>query len=532
MRRPWHLAENPNETLIKQILKSRNIDESILNRTINDLPDEHLLANIDFVAERIQTALYNNEPIVIFGHDDPDGITSTYILYRYFEFLGYQKHHYYIPNRNLEQHGIQKSLVEFVRNGGYKFVITVDNGISDYDGVQALNELGCEVIITDHHLIQPDSIPDALAIINPQLDNCQYPYKMLAGVGVVLMLIRYLSKILEHPVDPALYFWTAVGSIADKVPMTGANWLIVRHVIDNWETIDDYSINFLKTNYPRIHTTTDKVNFLQYCCRLIANGREQGGQHKAMKFLLQRSTDKAKQYMLLEEEKNKWELELNEVFRYLDAMMDDFKGNVFIYYDEKDIIPYNLLGTAATYTVNNLDIPAIFMKNKNSMIACEGRSNQYLNMVEAFTYCKEYLQQFGGHAKAAGFTMLHSNYDSFIGRFQEFIQTKLNHLKEIRHLNIDAEIECLKFNPELWSDIESLLPFGQENPEPTIYLRSCIPNQLMSRFGLDSGNQDIDTEKQMDIIVQWKNPCLLRVLDFQTDNRILSFNQERTIREN
>ncbi len=135
----------------------------MLEVSLDNLPDEALFANIDSVAERIREAIYNNEPMIIFGHDDPDGITSTYILYNFLNSCGYQRHSYYIPNRNLESHGIQQGFVDFVQKGGFKLVITVDNGISAYTGGAAQCP-GCDVLITDHHLIQADMIPMPIAL--------------------------------------------------------------------------------------------------------------------------------------------------------------------------------------------------------------------------------------------------------------------------------------------------------------------------------------------------------------------------------
>jgi single-stranded-DNA-specific exonuclease len=106
--------------ILNQILKSRNLSQQDLQTNHNMLPDEALFANIDKVEHRIRAALYENEPMVIFGHDDPDGITSTYILYNFLNSCGYQKHRYYIPNRNLEPHGIQAGFIDFVREGNYK----------------------------------------------------------------------------------------------------------------------------------------------------------------------------------------------------------------------------------------------------------------------------------------------------------------------------------------------------------------------------------------------------------------------------
>ncbi|HRY83632.1 MAG TPA: DHH family phosphoesterase, partial [Candidatus Cloacimonadota bacterium] len=150
----WRIPESEGRNLFEQILHNRQLQAEDLRGGLESLPDEALLANIEQVALRITKALRNNEPMVIFGHDDPDGITSTYILYQYLNSCGYQRHHYYIPNRNLEPHGIQQSLIDFVKNGGYTLVVTVDNGISAAWGVNELNKVGAEVLITDHHLIQ------------------------------------------------------------------------------------------------------------------------------------------------------------------------------------------------------------------------------------------------------------------------------------------------------------------------------------------------------------------------------------------
>jgi len=516
MKTNWELPSEPDLPLRRQILTSREMTEADLNQSLEQLPDETLFTNIHLVAERIRTALYRNEPLVIFGHDDPDGITSTYILYRYLESCGYQKHHYFIPNRNLEHHGIQQSFIDFVKNGRYPLVITVDNGISAYSGVETLKEMGCEVIITDHHLVQPDQIPNAYAILNPQLPDDQYPFKMLAGVGVSLMLIRYLSRMLEHPVEPSLYFWTAVGSIADKVPMVGLNRIIIRYVLEHWDEVKDNTVEFLLRNYNRITSDTDKMNFLQYCTRLIANGREKEGQHIAMRFLLQLSDEKVRLFQLLEEEKNSWETALNSVFKLVETLLQDFNGEAFIYYDDEDLIPYSLLGTAATYVVNNLSIPAVFIKKRSSTLVCEGRCSKGFNMVEAFSYCKSSLIQFGGHARAAGFTLDPANYNDFIELFHEYIDKQSENMQQAHNLKIDAVLSCEDVSSHLWQDLETLLPYGQENPEPILLVRQCALNQLTEKLSIDYGNIKIPTEGVWDVIFQLKNSNQIRILDYRS----------------
>lgn len=509
----WRIPESEGRTLFEQIIHNRQLRPEELSLGLEALPDEALLANIEPVALRITQALRNNEPMVIFGHDDPDGITSTYILYQFLNSCGYQRHHYYIPNRNLEPHGIQQSLIDFVRDGGYTLVVTVDNGISAAWGVNELNKVGAEVLITDHHLIQPDSLPNAYAILNPQLPDCRYPFKYLAGVGVVLMLIRYLSKVLDHPVAPAAYFWTAVGSLADKVPMIGINRMIVRHVIDNWKSIPDYTIEFLLRNYNRINGPSGIFNFIQYTSRLIANGREAGGQHTALNFLLQVSDEKAGLFQDLEQQKNKWEHELNRVFGIMDNLLTDFVGHAFIYFDDEDVIPYSLLGTAATYVVNNLGVPTIMLKLHNGYTVCEGRCSDGFNMVSAFTHCKAHLKQYGGHPKAAGFTMEPHNYDDFLNCFNEYLLDSLTNAPDPGKVPVDAVIRLEDLSPENWEKIGLLLPWGMQNPEPVLCLKDVSLSELTGRMALDNNSLNISEHKRYDLVICWKNSGLVRILD-------------------
>lgn len=500
---------------LSQLCAGHGLPDPPSAQSLDDLPEESLLANIGLVADRIRRAMFTNEAVIIFGHDDPDGVTSTLILYQFFNACGYQKHHYYIPNRNLEPHGIQDSFVEFARRGKYSLVITVDNGISSYDGVEKLNRLGCETIITDHHLIQPEQLPPAFAILNPQLPQCEYPFKNLAGVGVALMLIRYLGRLLEHEIPLSAYFWTAVGSIADKVPMTGVNRILVRHVMEHFGQIADPSIEFLQRNYNRVSSLTDVFNFLNYTSRLIANGREPNGQHTAMRFLLQMGDDKARLFEMLEQQKNRWETELNRVFSYLDTIVAGFTGHAFIYFDDEDVIPYQLLGTASTYILHKLGIPAIMLKTHNGNMVCEARCGDQMNMVEAFTHCKRYLKQYGGHAKAAGFTMEASQYDGFLDCFNDYLAARELSPQPEDYSQPDAILRLADFNQKNWQLLEQFLPFGQQNNEPVIMIKNTSLEQLQNLFNLEYNSSGIPSGKSGNVYVQWKSPQSVRVLAFR-----------------
>ncbi|HPV14490.1 MAG TPA: DHH family phosphoesterase [Candidatus Cloacimonadota bacterium] len=510
----WKLPDDELAGFVTQLKKSRPEVDLGLDLTLEDLPDEGLFANIEVLADRIQKAMYTNEPLVIFGHDDPDGLTGTYILHQFFNSIGYQKHEFYIPNRNLWQHGIQDDFVEHVRENGFTLAIVVDNGISSREGVERLKRLGCDTLIVDHHLIQQEQLPEAFAIMNPRLPGCRYPFKDLAGVGVVLMLIRHLGKILEHEVDESAYFWTAVGSIADKVPMVGLNRLILRHVIDNWPQMRDASIDFLLRNFKRLSDEMDVFDFITNTSRLIANGREEGGQHMAMRFLLQMGDEKAKLFQALELKKRQWESELNRIFGYMDTILADFEARAFIYFDDEDMIPYNFLGTASTYVVSSLNIPAIMIKYHNGKMVCEGRCPEGMNMVDAFAHCKEHLIQYGGHAKAAGFTMHPDKYDDFLSCYNDYLDHNLQESEPPPRFEVDAVISLEDMHFANWQILQKLLPYGIKNPEPLLLARGVDTNTLMSRFTIEFNNISLPRGEKIDIVFYWKNRQSVRVMDF------------------
>jgi len=515
MTKEWVIPDQNQSDFASKMLKGRELETESGYTQLSDLPEESLFANIDVVTDRIHQAMYNNEPLVIFGHDDPDGVTSTYILYRFLNSCGYQKHHYYIPNRQIEPHGIQKGFIEHVKQNGYKLVITVDNGISSYEGVEELKAMGCDVIIVDHHLIQLDTLPQAFAILNPQLSTCQYPFKALAGVGVVMMLIRYLGKYLEHPIDPSYYFWTAVGSLADKVPLVGVNRTLLRHAMESLSSFKDNTIDFLMRNHPRINSKMDAFNFISYTAKLIANGREADGQHTAIRFMLQLSDDKVMLFEDLERQKQAWEGDLNRVFRYVDTLTQDFQGTSFIFYDDDDLIPYSLLGTAASYVVNQFCIPAILLKMHNGKIVCEGRCCDGFNIVNAFSACKEFLIQYGGHPKAAGFIMIPENYDAFIECYNDYLSTtwSKDSLHRVIVADLSMNLEDLSYSN--WEQYESLLPFGQKNPEPLIHIRKTTHRDIVNHFNLDTSINSLPRDKEIELLIHWKSPNTLKVVDFR-----------------
>jgi len=515
MKLQWLYRES-EESFIDQILTNRNRTKVDYQKKLQDLPDDMLLKDFDIGIERILHAMYNNERIVIFGHDDPDGVTATYLLYDFFENCGFQNHYYYIPNRLVDHHGIQDNLVDYIKMKQANLLITVDNGISSKEKVEEIKALGIDVIITDHHLFDQENLPLATAVINPKRQDCDYPYDMIAGVGVSLLVVRGLAKKLNKEVSPAYYFWTAVGSLADRVPMYDVNWVIVRHVLDYWDDMKDNTINMLKSVCSPIVNNFDKINFLNYSYRMIANGRDNHGIHHGLKFMLANDKEKYDEFSLIQTEKKTNEQNLFGLNTIISEILADYDGRGVVYFDEEGRIPSHLLGTCATFLVNSLYEPVIMLKERDDIVICEGRCSDGFSIIEAFKYCEEVLIQFGGHVKAAGFTMHKENMQRFIELYQEYFQQQKQQIDDNKTINIDAVIDISELDDDLIGQLDFMLPFGQDNQEPMLLVKNFDLASKHHHLLLDNNiKTKLAHDKLYELIVQINNSGQAKVIDYR-----------------
>ncbi len=515
MKLRWLYSES-DKSFIDQILINRNKTKYDYQKRLEDAPNEFLLKDLDIAIDRILHAMYHNERIVIFGHDDPDGVTATYLLYDFFNYSGYQNHFYYIPNRLVDHHGIQDSFVEYLKIKNADLLITVDNGISSKDKVEEIKALGIDVIITDHHLFDQTKIPLATAVINPKREDCSYPYDMLAGVGVSLMLVKGIAKKLDKEMKPSYYFWTAVGSLADRVPMAHVNWIVVRHVLDYWDDINDNTINMLKSFCSPIVSNFDKMNFLTYSYRMIANGRELEGKHHGLQFILANDKEKYDEFTLIQTEKKANEQNLFALNTIIAEILADYDGRGVIYFDQESRIPSPLLGTCATFLVNTLYEPVIMLKERDDIIICEGRCSVGFSILEAFKYCEEALIQFGGHVKAGGFTMYKENLPKFIKLYREYFEQEKTHIEENKTIDIDAVIDINELDNNAIDKLDFMLPFGQDNQEPMLLVKNFDLSGNHHRLLFDNGiKNELIYGKSYELVVQINNNGQAKVIDYR-----------------
>jgi single-stranded-DNA-specific exonuclease len=511
----WVIPDSSDLPIFEQILAQKDFTIHDLRAGIDQLPDEALLSDIEKAAQRIINGLYRKEKIVIFGHDDADGLTSTYILYDFLDKCGFQNHHFYIPNRLTESHGIQESFLDFVTKGKYTLVITVDNGIVAFEGIEKLVSMGCDVIVTDHHLTYGTQLPNAYAVVNPKRADDKYPYKMPAGVGLTLLLIRYMARLMKIEVPLRYYLWTAIGSLADKVPLDGINHILVRHALDNFYHMQDDSFDFLLKLTSDLYSYNDKINFLGNVIKLFSNGRKDGGQHMIMDFLLATGGEKYDCFTALDAIRAEHESHIKGIQSFVASLIEGHDGTGFIYYDETDKIPYTLIGMAASQVTNTLHVPTIFLKRRQDVIVCEGRCAEGFNMVEAFKYCEDLLIQYGGHARAAGFTIIPENINTFIERFKKYLEMNETQIQNSQFIQVSCVITLDDLTDTLWDQMELLQPFGMGNTDPIFMLKNISIPRDMICYIIDYEVKAITDDKHYDILFQWKTHHVLRVIDYR-----------------
>ena len=530
------------EKAVKQFIKTREYSSDTLSNSLDDLPSETLLKDLPKAVKRIFQAIKRNEKIIVYGHDDLDGITSCYLIFDFLSCAGSVNHYYYLPNRLVDRHGICQNALDFAVAYQAKLIISVDNGISSVQEVKDLNEIGIDTIILDHH-IPGDELPSAYAIINPKQEDCQYPEKMLAGVGVCFMIVRELCRQAEIEFKDVWYFWTAVGTIADKVPLQGINRKIVKFVMHNFELfLKDYLLMYLYNQQKKFVFNPSKMGFINFVIRTLYNGRELNGKNKSFQLIMSNQFEKELLYNDLQQireqndtlikqnlkwleenilytlKKNEFKFSQNGLYEFNEGVYAYTKNNklmLLLVLDKKHNLAYSLLGIHANFLYHELKVPVIMLKHKHeSNFVAEARGPKWFDLVNSFNYCQEFFIQYGGHVKAAGFLIEEKRILPLLSKLNEFILTNEFSMPEINNsIKIDAEFS--HFNKETIDYFyEMLEPFGQSFSEPLILIKNYNYSEE-DRYYFYNLPEEITLGENYDLLVEINEHKNYRVKDWE-----------------
>lgn len=460
------------------ILYNRGIhdDDAIrrfLSKDIDVMHDPYLLKDMEKAAERIRKARDNKEKVTIYGDYDVDGITSIAILYKYLTEMGIDTD-YYVPDRMQEGYGVNKDALDKIHSNGSSLVITVDTGITAVEESEYAKEIGIDVIVTDHHECK-ERIPDVYAAIDPKRKDCPYPFKSLAGVGVVFKLIQALdeNKSLSDLMDKYADLM-CLGTVADISPLIDENRVIVTEGLKRFKTTSNVGLKALidvSTNGKAITTSTIGYTIAP---RINASGRL-GCASRSVELFLTDDAEKAKKLAesLCEENTLRQQTEqkmFKEAMEYLDANPEVKEDNVIV-------IPHadwhhGIVGIVSSKITEKFYKPSILFAIDGDEAKGSGRSVNGFNLFGALENCSDLLEKFGGHELAAGLTIKAENIEKFRQKINSCSQKQINEAMLTPTIQLDAAIKVPYITLETVNDINKLQPFGVDNPTPSFAVRN------------------------------------------------------------
>ena len=460
------------------ILYNRGIhdDDAIrrfLSKDIDVMHDPYLLKDMEKAAERIRKAHDNKEKVTIYGDYDVDGITSIAILYKYLTEMGIDTD-YYVPDRMQEGYGVNKDALDKIHSNGSSLVITVDTGITAVEESEYAKEIGIDVIVTDHHECK-ERIPDVYAAIDPKRKDCPYPFKSLAGVGVVFKLIQALdeNKSLSDLMDKYADLM-CLGTVADISPLIDENRVIVTEGLKRFKTTSNVGLKALidvSTNGKAITTSTIGYTIAP---RINASGRL-GCASRSVELFLTDDAEKAKKLAesLCEENILRQQTEqkmFKEAMEYLDANPEVKEDNVIV-------IPHTdwhhgIVGIVSSKITEKFYKPSILFAIDGDEAKGSGRSVNGFNLFGALENCSDLLEKFGGHELAAGLTIKAENIEKFRQKINSCSQKQINEAMLTPTIQLDAAIKVPYITLETVNDINKLQPFGVDNPTPSFAVRN------------------------------------------------------------
>lgn len=457
--------------LINRGIFTRDEADEFFNAEELSPPEE--ITDMEKAVNVITAAMENGDKITVYGDYDCDGVTATVILFGYLQAMGAEAD-WYIPGRD-EGYGLNKAAIDRIAESGTKLIITVDNGISAIEEAEYIKEKGMALVITDHHQV-PEQIPDAVAVIDPHRDDDFSTCKELAGCGVALKLVMAL----EGDSDTVLEEWgdlAAVGTVGDIVPLTGENRILVRRGLESLPVTENMGLRALLRQCG-VHEE-DRLSAVSLafsvCPRINAAGRF-AHPKEAAELLLSENEKMipvmAERLTMLNMQRQQEEKKiLEEIVQMAESDPLLLKRRVLIVCGKG--WSHGVIGIIASRLLNGFGKPVLVITQEGEFSRGSARSVEGFSLFKMLTCLSDQLVKFGGHTKAAGFTLLTENIEEFSAAVQEYAL--------INNPEMPADV----FEAEMTANAEELTvenidslrwfePFGEANPSPVLMLSDCL----------------------------------------------------------
>ncbi|MEM9364064.1 MAG: single-stranded-DNA-specific exonuclease RecJ [Bacteroidota bacterium] len=487
----WNLKPTPSPEDITTLSESLKVDKLIahllLQRgitnyeeakkffrpSLEDIHSPFLMKDMDEAVQRIEKAIKEGENILVYGDYDVDGTTSVALLSSFLKETC-PNVATYIPDRYTEGYGISFQGIDFASDNDFTLIIALDCGVKAIDKVKYANEKGIDFIICDHH--RPGEIlPEAVAVLDPKREDCEYPYKELCGCGVGFKLIQALSENRGESIKDLIPYLdlAATAIAADIVPMTGENRALAYFGLQVINSAPRAGIKAIIGQLKKKELTISDVVFI-IAPRINAAGRMKHGGH-AVQLLVEDNLEAAQKWA---EEIEQFNTDRKQLDREItDEALLQIKKNeeedrfTSVVYDEN--WHKGVIGIVASRLTETYYRPTLVFTKSGDKLAASARSVKGFDVYNALDACSAYLEQFGGHKYAAGLTLLEEQYERFKQEFESVVSSTIDTTLLEPEIAIDAEIELHQITPKLYRILKQFAPFGPGNMTP-VFMTSQV----------------------------------------------------------
>jgi single-stranded-DNA-specific exonuclease len=500
----WNLKPQPNLINVNHLATSLGVDAAVASLlaqrgvhtyeearkffrpSLDDLHNPYLMKDMDKAVERIETAIQNGENILVFGDYDVDGTTAVSLMSSYLKSF-YPNVDTYIPDRYKEGYGVSDAGIDYADDNGCTLIIALDCGIKSIDKVAYANSKGIDFIICDHH--RPgDTLPDAVAILDPKRDDCNYPYDELCGCGVGFKLVQALAINRGQTIEDLIPYLDLVATAiaADIVPITGENRVLAKFGLEVINSSPRPGIKALIQNIKKQVLTISDVVFV-IAPRINAAGRIKHGNYAVQlltEFNLAEAEGFAAQIEGLNADRKDLDKQITaEALMQIEQNHDHDKKTTVVFQEDWH---KGVIGIVASRLIETYYRPTLVFTRSGDKLAASARSVKDFDVYNALEACAEHLEQFGGHMYAAGLTLKEEQYPHFRQKFEAVVADTIHPDLLIPEISIDAEISLEDINPKFFRILKQFEPFGPGNMTPVFLTR----NLMDSGFGKSIGSDD------------------------------------------
>lgn len=477
---------------------------SFINKENTAMHDPFLLPDMKEAVLRLVTAVEKKEKVAVYGDYDVDGVTGTSLLVMFLRDLGLDVI-YHVPDRFKEGYGMNKDSVKKLCDSGVTLIITVDTGITATEEVKLAKESNVDVIVTDHHECLM-SLPEAIAVIDPKREGCKYPFKDLAGVGVAFKFICAYNCYMatgsteNNEEDKEIIFdtlrecykkygdITALGTIADVMPVVGENRLIIAYGINRMKKTKNKGLfallkaSDLITEESSKKITSTSVSFI-LAPRINAAGRLDNASRAIEMFLTQSDTEAEEAAVwLCEKNKERQKSESDIIAEAEEQIASCISDGDRIIVLSSDNWHHGIIGIVSNRITEKYNLPSILIsfKDNEDIGKGSGRSIENFDLLAAISDSSDLLVRYGGHKNAAGLTIERKNLQSFKERINAYAKEHIKDEDLISVVSVDAELGVNDINMSTVSDISQLEPYGEGNPVPLFMLKDLKITDVIS----------------------------------------------------